>query len=1328
MPASASRQLFNPRPEPQNFGLRYSAFFRISGTRVSEFCFSLLMLGTLTLAPRASAQPLAFPGAMGFGEYATGGRGGTVYHVTTLADSGAGSFRDAVSHSGRIIVFDVGGYINLQTAVSCSSGLTIAGQTAPGGGIGIMGAEVSFYGRNNIICRHVRFRQGDIHNGSNSSNQGQSAISIGASSSTSPATNMIFDHISVAFGSWDSIDAVNTAYFTVQNSIIADPIYQQFGAHHEGDSVSWIRNLWVNAHNRQPLAKANTIYINNVCYDYQAGYTCGNTGGFFSHDIINNYFITGPATTSAANDFYQIDANQSTYAYGNLRDSDNNGVLGGSPTDPNEGGPVLTSPWSPVTTTIPIYSTVAAYRIDVSLSGTYPRDQVDAQVVGNVMSLGTAGRMFNSESDTLLGNSGYGVINGGIAAIDSDGDGMPDYWENAVGLNPNNPSDAMTIGTDGYANIEHYLNWLADPHALTGTNTPVDIDLWQYTGGFTNTSPVYTANNASNGGVTLNSGHIAHFVPTMNFSGLGSFQFTVTANDGSSYTNTVNVLMTPISQPQNLTWIGDGTANVWTNGGPANWSNGTNLVAFASGDNVTFDDTGSNTPAISLGGAISAGTVYVIADNQDYTFAGSGYLSGGTSLFKTGAGQLTLDTANTFNGGTLINEGIVQVGDGVSFNGGLAGSVTNNDTLIFSTPGTLSSSASISGSGTLTETGPGTLTLSGAETYTGPTAVNAGALTFSGSVPPSDITNNGTLTLAPSSSQIYTNIISGPGPVAVNAAAVLNLAGTNQFTGNLTVSSGFLILSNNSAAGSGTIVYNGGFVVPAANTVITNNFSIPGTSASDLCMMATNSGTATWTGNVIMGGSAQWRPGSDGGTLQYWGNASMTSHIFIVPRGSVIFGSNAVASSSVSGFLGRDGSGNKRSSNITIRDNASVSMAGCSIGGGKVGGSVTITIQNNGSLSFGAYTVDLHNIANSAAISTLRLNGGTLTVGGFTKTQTGCTNIINFNGGILKAGANNASFLPNFSPATNAVQAGGAIIDDGGYAITISAPLIHDPGLGATADGGLTKLGTGTLTLTNTCTYTGPTMVNAGTLVINANAGTYSISPSPRIYIGAGAVIDASVYSTLGWYVDNYRTVWGNGAIRGNFTMGSNGLLAPGSNSIGALTFSNSLTLAVGCSNILKISHSPLANDSIFVYGALTNGGKLIVTNIGGAQLVAGDTFHLFNAASYTGTFNTVILPALPFGLVWNTNSLNTAGVISVALNTKPIIHSISLAGGSLGLSGTGGVGNAYYVLLGATNLSTPPANWTPLLTNQFDSSGNFNFTNNANTGAPQNFYRLQLQ
>ena len=1302
-------------------------------------CFGAIFLG---FCATTRAQTPAFPGALGFGANATGGRGGTIYHITTLADSGTGSFRDAVSHSGRIIVFDVGGYIDLQTAVSASSSLTIAGQTAPGGGIGIMGAEVSFYGQNNIICRHVRFRQGDIHNGSNPNNSGESAINLGATSSTSPATNMIFDHISVGFGSWDSVDAVNTANFTVQNSIIADPINQQFGAHHEGYNASWIGNIWANAHNRQPLAKADTIYINNVCYNYQAGYTTGDTGAAHSHDIINNYFITGPSTTSAGNDFYQINGTpQNLYYTGNLLDSDNDGTLGGSTTTPspdNNGrtGNLLTSPWSPVTATIPTYSTVAAYRIDVSQSGTFPRDQVDAQVIGNVTSLGTAGQMFNSEGDTGLGNSGYGIINGGIPATDSDGDGMPDYWELAMGLNPN-VNDAMTIAPDGYANIEHYLNWLADPHALTATNTPVDVDLWQYTGGFTNAIPVYSVNNASNGAVTLNSdGHTAHFTPALNFFGLGSFQFSVVASDGSAYTDTVAVLVVPQSQaqtqPSDLIWVGDGVANLWAVGSGTNWFNGTNLVVFLSGDNVTFDDTGTNTPAINLSGALSAGTVYVLAE-EDYTFGGGGYLAGPTVLFKTGNGTLILDTTNTFTGGTTINDGTVQIGDGVSFNGGLSGNVTNNDTLIYATPGTLNNAVNISGSGTLTKNGAGAATLSGAQTYNGLTTVNAGALTLSGTLPHSDITNNASLTLAPSSAQIYSNNLSGPGTVTMSGPALLVLSNANTYAGGTTNASGLLLLANNQAVGSGAVVYTGGSVIVGNGVVITNDFSIP-SSTSDLSMMATNGVTGTWAGNIVnLGSGASWRPGSDGGTLIFTGNALQGGRNFIVPRGTFQAASNAVISATGSATaLGRDGSAGNRSANITFRDNSTTTLGACSLGGGKSGGSITVTVQNNAVLSFGANNLDLHNVTRNTAVTTLRLNGGTTTVGGFTKSQTTYTNVINFNGGVLEAAANNTAFLPVLSSQSNYVQASGAILDDGGFAITIAAPLLHDPALGATVDGGLIKQGAGSLTLTATNTFTGDTLVNAGTLALGGNG---LFSGTQNITVGPGDTLDVSQRSdgTLTVVHNGFpgQTLRGQGTILGNVVIQN--LLAPGfatGTYIGTLTFSNDLTFGAGCGVEMDITKSPLTNDMVKVAGKLALGGALAVSQLDGNALAAGDSFKLFDAGSYTGAFANVTLPLLPFGFAWDTNSLSTNGVIAVVSTTPPappVISSVSLSGNNFVFAGTGGVAGTNFYVLASTNISLPLSNWTRLLTNQFDNSGNFNVTNALDTSSPQNFYKLQV-
>ena len=506
-----------------------------------------LIVGTL------QANIPSFPGALGFGANATGARfGGTVYHVTNLNDSGTGSFRDAVSQSGRFVVFDVGGYVVLNSAVSCANNLTIAGQTAPGGGIGIMGHEVSFSVKTNEIVRCVRFRPGSIASST------EDGLNMG------DGTNLIFDHISIEFAPYNNVDATGNAtdgnLITIQNSILADPIGQQFNAHTESlnNYFSWIYNILSSGHDRNPLAKVNTIFINNIVNNFQAGYTCADTSGNFSHDIINNYFITGPATTSAGDDFFQFDANQSVYAAGNLLDSANNGTLGGSATAPG-GVTVLNAPWSALTPGIPTHPATTAYRSDVSFAGALPRDQVDQNVMGYVTSLGTAGQgagLWKSQTTTGLGNSGYGVITNGALATDTDGDGMPDYWELAVGANPG-VADSLTPGAGGYTKLENYLNWLGGPHAIAAKNSFVAVDLRQYTTGFTNDGPVYAVLAPTNGAVALQTdGHTAQFTATTNFAGLGGFNFSVRANDGSTVTNSVAVLVTATPEtPPHITQV-----------------------------------------------------------------------------------------------------------------------------------------------------------------------------------------------------------------------------------------------------------------------------------------------------------------------------------------------------------------------------------------------------------------------------------------------------------------------------------------------------------------------------------------------------------------------------------------------------------------------------------------------------------------------------------------------------------------------------------------------------------------------------------------------------
>lgn len=1260
------------------------------------------------------SQPLAFPAAVGHGKDASGGRNGSVYRVTTLANSGAGSFRDAVSQPDRIIIFDVGGYITLSSEVAMSRNLTIAGQSAPGGGIGIRGAEVSTGSSTNLIIRHVRFRPG-------------SSADSGAHCVNFRGTNGILDQCSLEFGPWNNVGGVNANQLTIMRSLIADPIGQQFGAHMErlDGTCTWYQNIFANGHNRQPLSKINTIYINNVVYNYEAAYTCGNTSGDFSHDIIGNYYITGPATDTAANDYYQLGGNQSIYETGNLRDSNRDGVLNGSTTVSGE-GTALGSPWSPLTSTIPATSAATAFRRNLSTVGAWPRDQVDTVILYEVRSIGIAGPnpLPSSQAVTGLGNSGFGTINGGITPLDSDLDGMPDYWE-AVAGTALNSADAMTIGPDGYANIENYLNWLAEPHALTTTNTSIDIDLWQYSSGFVTASPLYYIDNPTNGTLSLISSHIARFTPAANVSGFGGFRFAVVSSDGLNMTNHVAIIISSLPPPSNLVWRGDGAANTWDTA-TANWDNGSSLVAFTSGDNVTFDDTGSNSPAINLAAPVTAGTISILSE-QDYTFTGSGF-AGGSKLFKVGAGTLSLNNASTFTGGVLINEGVVQLGDGIAINGSISGNVTNNGTLLFANPGNTTSAASISGTGEVIKSSAGTLTLSGAQTYANLTTINDGVLEFTGTPPPGNIINNGVLTFRPGGATTYAGNISGPGRVQTSASSITTtLSGANTFTGGLNVTAGNLQLASSQAAGRGPVTNSSSGLVYLANgVVITNDFTLT-TSTTDLNMRC-DSGTAVWAGNVVnLGSSASWRPGSDGGTLIFTGTAIQGSRNFIVPRGTVHFSSNSVVSASgAATALGRDSTDGNRSARITIRENAVMDLGPCSMGGARQGGYVVVTVEDAASLSTGINSFDLHNVNRATAYTELRLNGGTLATGGFIKTRTGATQFTTnaFNGGALRATQNNPAFLPPLSGLFALVQAGGAIFDDNGFVVTIGQPLQHDPALGATIDGGLIKSGSGTLTLTGTNTYTGGTIVSNGWLTLLING---SISNTAFIRVDAGATLHAN--NTVGATLPVTKgSLLGNGVILGRVVVMNNAAISPGLNGIGRLSCHHGVVLDPGSTSLFETDKASGTNDVIWCPFPMTLGGTITVTNLSGT-LTSGDSFKLIDAPGYTGLFATVNLPPLDPGLAW-TNQLSTSGTISVistAQANPPVFGAVSSTGGDLVMSGSNGAPNATYYLLTATNILLPMTNWARVSTNQFGPDGSFNLTNPINPANPQLFHRLQL-
>jgi rhamnogalacturonan endolyase len=334
------------------------------------------------------------------------------------------------------------------------------------------------------------------------------------------------------------------------------------------------------------------------------------------------------------------------------------------------------------------------------------------------------------------------------------------------------------------------------------------------------------------------------------------------------------------------------------------------------------------------------------------------------------------------------------------------------------------------------------------------------------------------------------------------------------------------------------------------------------------------------------------------------------------------------------------------------------------------------------------------------------LQSGTLNFNGLNALGGANYGGVTFNGGTLQyaagfTGSNGSSDLTSVGAAGITLAAGGGTIDLNGNVVTYVGSI------GNNGPGALTVQSTlagGSLNLQGANAYAGNTTVSNATLLVNNTSGSAT---------GSGDIT-----------VQNGATLAGNGAVDGSVTVQNGGTLVPG-DLTDSLNLGGDLMLATGSTNVLQVQHSPLANSSVIVGGTLTEGGTLIVTNPGGA-LANGDTFTLFSAANYAGSFDQIILPALTGSLVWNTNTLATAGTLSVVTLTSPVIAGIQFDGTNLVLTGSGGVAGWPYYVLASTNLTT--AQWTPVATNQFDAAGNFNVTNAINPALPQTFFRLQLQ
>ncbi len=444
-------------------------------------------------------EALAFPGAEGFGRAVTGGRGGRVIKVTNLDDNGPGSLRAAVEATGaRIVVFEVAGNIKLSSnLVIRNSDLTIAGQSAPGDGICVQNYPV-IVNSDNIIIRFMRFRMGDLANVEGDALGGYERKDI------------IVDHCSMSWSTDECVSFYNNDNFTLQWCIISESL--RLSAHDKGahgyaaiwggKHASFHHNLIAHHDSRNPrfgeregsaYALTDLVdYRNNVIYNWGSNSAYGAEA--MNINIVNNYYKPGPATRSSvrdrlfAADKYAGNASSPIYdTWGRFYIAGN--VVEGSsePSNDNWSYGVFNqfhSRYVPVSeadkqgmrlaNALPIEDNVethaanVAYDLVLEWSGArLHRDAVDNRIVAEVMNgtftyEGSSGdeRSKSGIIDSQEDVGGWPLLQAGTVPQDSDGDGIPDEWEQANGLNPNSNDAAGHQLSKVYSNVEVYLNSL----------------------------------------------------------------------------------------------------------------------------------------------------------------------------------------------------------------------------------------------------------------------------------------------------------------------------------------------------------------------------------------------------------------------------------------------------------------------------------------------------------------------------------------------------------------------------------------------------------------------------------------------------------------------------------------------------------------------------------------------------------------------------------------------------------------------------------------------------------------------------------------------------
>ncbi|MDR3220002.1 MAG: T9SS type A sorting domain-containing protein [Dysgonamonadaceae bacterium] len=427
------------------------------------------------------AQTPAFPGAEGGGKFTTGGRGGKVIYVTSLADTNTeGTLRWAVGQKGaRIILFKVSGIIELQSRLSISNGdLTIAGQSAPGDGICIKN-YTTYIGANNVIIRYIRFRMGDEKQTEDDATWGRNQ------------QNIVIDHCSISWSTDECASFYDNTHFTLQWCLLSESLrisvhgkgQHGYGGIWGGHTASFHHNLLAHHDSRNPRMCGSRYsnrpdlelvdFRNNVIYNWGANSGYAGEGG--SYNFVNNYYKPGPASSNRTRIFQpNADAGGNAqaigvwgrfYVEGNYMSSSlavtHDNWQGITPNPASKSKDELKSAVPFAVPAVTTYSAAKAYEKVLAYAGaSLVRDAIDARIVREVTDsiytyTGSKGSK-NGLIDTQADVGGWPAYNTTTAPPDADDDGIPDGW-----IAQYYPGKIATdLNEEGYTYLEVYLNGL----------------------------------------------------------------------------------------------------------------------------------------------------------------------------------------------------------------------------------------------------------------------------------------------------------------------------------------------------------------------------------------------------------------------------------------------------------------------------------------------------------------------------------------------------------------------------------------------------------------------------------------------------------------------------------------------------------------------------------------------------------------------------------------------------------------------------------------------------------------------------------------------------